>query len=94
MLGELVHCIYIVKDGHSGTIVIFAGISKLYPDSSGTKLVVVDEKSDAFVYNPVIVVVLIENELKYNCNIGTRSPSRSSRIPSKYKDSSVGESSF
>ena len=33
------------------------GISKIFPDSSGTKLVVMDEKSDAFVYNPVLGIV-------------------------------------
>lgn len=30
----------------------------MFPDSSGTKLVVIDEKSDAFVFNPVIVAAI------------------------------------
>jgi len=29
------------------------GITKIFPDNSATRLVLVDEKSDAFVYNPV-----------------------------------------
>ena len=32
---------------------VIVGISKVYPDSSGTRMVIVDEKSDAFIYNPV-----------------------------------------
>ena len=32
---------------------LLAGISKVFPDSSGTRMVLVDEKSDAFIYNPV-----------------------------------------
>ena len=32
---------------------IFVGISKLYSDPSCTRLVFVDEKSDAFLYNPI-----------------------------------------
>lgn len=42
------------------TIVLFIvtqhyiiGISRLYPDPSATRLLLVDEKSDAYVYNPV-----------------------------------------
>ena len=31
----------------------FAGIRQLYPDSNGTHLVFVDDKSDSYLYNPV-----------------------------------------
>jgi len=34
-------------------VYLFAGISKVFPDSSATRMVLVDEKSDAFIYNPV-----------------------------------------
>ena len=30
-----------------------SGISKVFPDLSGTKLFIIDEKSDGFIYNPV-----------------------------------------
>lgn len=29
------------------------GIAKVYPDVSGSKLFVIDERSDGFIYNPV-----------------------------------------
>jgi hypothetical protein len=31
------------------------GIRKIYPDPSGTRLIFIDEKSDGYVYNPVII---------------------------------------
>lgn len=34
----------------------FVGISKVFPDINGTRLIVIDEKSDAFIYNPVNVL--------------------------------------
>ena len=34
-------------------VYVLLGISRLFPDSSGTTLVLIDDKSDAFVYNPV-----------------------------------------
>jgi hypothetical protein len=37
--------------------IVVVGITKIFPDSSGTRVIMVDEKSDAFVYNPVIVVI-------------------------------------
>lgn len=32
---------------------VISGISKIFPDASGTMVVFIDDKSDAFVYNPV-----------------------------------------
>lgn len=32
-----------------------AGVLKLFPDPSGTRLVFVDKKKDGFVYNPVSI---------------------------------------
>lgn len=29
------------------------GISQIYPDSTGNKVVIIDEKCDAFLYNPI-----------------------------------------
>jgi len=43
------------RHGNHGTFSL-AGITKIFPDNSATRLVLVDEKSDAFVYNPVSVV--------------------------------------
>lgn len=34
------------------------GISQLFPDYTGTKLVFIDEKSDTFLYNPVTDALL------------------------------------
>ena len=36
-----------------------SGITKVFPDSSATRLVLVDEKSDAFIYNPVSVGISV-----------------------------------
>ena len=32
---------------------LHTAISKVYPDSSGTRLVLIDEKGDAYLHNPV-----------------------------------------
>ena len=32
---------------------IVLGITKIFPDATGTTMVFIDDKSDAFVYNPV-----------------------------------------
>ncbi len=34
-------------------LLVCVGITKLYPDPTSTRLIIVDEKSDAFIYNPV-----------------------------------------
>ena len=34
-------------------LIIVTGITKVYPDSSGIRLVFTDDKSDAFLYNPI-----------------------------------------
>ena len=36
-----------------------SGVTKVFPDSSATRLVLVDEKSDAFIYNPVSVGICV-----------------------------------
>lgn len=36
-----------------------SGVTKVFPDSSATRLVLVDEKSDAFIYNPVSVGISV-----------------------------------
>ncbi len=37
----------------TGTPFVCVGITKLYPDPTSTRLIIVDEKSDAYIYNPV-----------------------------------------
>ena len=49
-------------------VVCFLGISKVYPDPSGTKVVFVDEKSDAYLQNPVSS----ENTIHVQWNLSTK----------------------
>jgi hypothetical protein len=37
-------------------LVCVIGIKDLFPDSSGTRVIFIDSKSDGFVYNPVSTV--------------------------------------
>ena len=39
-------------------VLYLLGISQLFPDYTGTKLVFIDEKSDTFLYNPVTDALL------------------------------------
>ena len=34
-------------------LIVVSGITKVFPDASGTAVVFIDDKCDAFVYNPV-----------------------------------------
>ena len=45
----------------SMTLYLLLGISRVFPDSSGTTVVFIDDKSDAFVYNPVSVIQTIHS---------------------------------
>lgn len=44
------------------------GIAKIYSDPAGTRLILVDEKSDAFVYNPVCNSTVIIHTYTCICN--------------------------
>lgn len=46
-------CLCSVPVGINIYIIFCAGITKINPDIGGLKLIVMDEKSDAFIYNPV-----------------------------------------
>ena len=68
----------------------------MFPNISGSRIVLIDDKSDAFVYNPVMAVpcsVLCCNIVFNYGVLGAGSAVEDPRIPSRCEVSIVGECS-